>query len=293
MSERLRFDTASATSKGGRDYQEDAIISDFTAGAEISIAVLADGMGGQAAGDLASKIVVTEVFRELTFKRDAIVAGKADVPNVLEEAAEAANDYLSKLVRQYPEHRGMGATLLSLLVQGNALSWVSIGDSPLFLFRDNQLSQLNEDHSFGAHISYLVKTGAISEEEGQNHPDKNILTSVLSGDQIPLLDCPKTPFVLNAGDIVLVASDGLQFLSNDQIARILRDRPLCNSADLADALMSELEALNDPDLDNVTLLAIQVRHGRDVSASARLETQTREKSSRSWPFAGFAAGRAQ
>ena len=279
MQNALRFDTASAISKGSRDYQEDAIISDFTAGSDLSMVVLADGMGGHAAGDVASKVVVTEVFRELTFKRDAMTTGKLKITDVLRNAASVANTCLAQLVEQFPEHKGMGATLLGVIFHGNALHWVSIGDSPLFLFRDNELRQLNEDHSLGPHIEYLHKTGTLTDEEAENHPERNVLTSVLSGQDVPLIDCPQSSFTLLPGDVILVASDGLQYLSNDAIARVLRDRPMCRSSELADALMEGVMALNNSDLDNVTFEAIQVRHAPTLTL-----VSPEPKPERAWSF---------
>jgi len=266
----LKFDTAAAISKGARDYQEDALIADFAAGADVSIAVLADGMGGHAAGDVASKVVVTEVFRELTFKSDAIASGQADAAEVLAQAAHLANTVLAHLIEDNPAQRGMGATLLALLIKGNALHWISVGDSPLFLFRNNKLTQLNEDHSLATHIDFLVSTGALSAKEGAEHPERNVLTSVLSGEKIAQIDCPDAGFELRGGDVILAASDGLQYLSDDEIAKTLRSLPLARSSEVSERLMDGLRALEDPDLDNVTVLAIQVRAAVRASVESSL-----------------------
>ena len=257
--QKLRFDDASAISKGARDYQEDAFISDFSNGADMSFAVLADGMGGHAAGDIASKIVVTEIFSELIFRRGDANGAHQNIPAVLRNATQSANECLRAHVESDRETAGMGATLVSCVVVADALYWISIGDSPLFLFRDNTLSQLNEDHSLGPHIDMMVRSGMMSAAEGENHPERCVLTSVLSGQEIPQIDCPSDSLRLRAGDTLIIASDGLQFLANDKIAQILRERPLCRSGEVADALMDALGVLNDPDLDNVTLSVIQVK----------------------------------
>lgn len=286
MASPLKFDTASAISKGGRAYQEDAMISDFMSGSDVSMAVLADGMGGHAAGDVASKVVVTEVFRDLTFKRDAIADGSAPPTEILEGAAQRANSVLSRLVEDRPDQRGMGATLLGLLIREDALHWVSVGDSPLFLFRDNALQQLNEDHSLATHINFLVQSGALTEEEGAEHPERNVLTSVLSGGTIAHIDCPSEPFALQAGDMLIAASDGLQFLPNDEIANVIRDLPLARSREISDALMSRLTALQDPNLDNVTILAIQVQQATQVRSVPHVVPQQSASDTKTslWPF---------
>ncbi len=260
MAATFKFDSATAISKGARELQEDAIIADFSNGADASIAVLADGMGGHAAGDLASKIVVTEVFSELTFRRQEFCDTPATLPETLRKAVIVANDSLATYVDENPQTRGMGATLLSTIIVADALFWVSVGDSPLYLFRDNDLQQLNEDHSLGPHIDMLVRTGVMSFEEGQDHPERNALTSALLGRKIALIDCPEEPMQLRPGDTLIMASDGLQFLADEQIAETLRQLPFSRSAEIADNLMRQLDGLGDPDLDNVTMSIIQIQN---------------------------------
>ncbi len=256
---KFRFDSATAISQGAREYQEDALVSDFSNGSELGFVVLADGMGGHAAGDVASKIVVTEVFSELTFMRSDMVKYNACICDALNKAALQANATLKEHVTAHPENKGMGATLVSTVIVGGLLNWISIGDSPLYLFRDNQLIQLNEDHSMSKTIDMMVKIGVLSAEDGENHPDRNVLTSALLGEPVPEIDCPKQPFQLRAGDTLIVASDGLQFLTNAEIEKLLRDRPFSRSSEIVDVLMEAVKDLNDPDLDNVSLSVVQVR----------------------------------
>lgn len=256
---KFKFDTASAISQGARDYQEDALICDFSGGSDLNFVVLADGMGGHAAGEVASKIVVTEVFSELTFMRPDMVARTACIKDALNRAASQANEMLSAHVAENPENKGMGATLVAAVIVGGHLYWISIGDSPLYLFRDNTLVQLNEDHSMGKTIDMMVKSGVLSAEVGENHPDRNVLTSVLFGEPVPEIDCPDRPMVLQAGDTLIVASDGLQFLENTEIEKLLKERPFSRSSEVTEVLMDALKDLNDPDLDNVSLSVVQVR----------------------------------
>ncbi|MFK7745174.1 MAG: PP2C family serine/threonine-protein phosphatase [Roseobacter sp.] len=270
MRPEFEFDAASALSKGQRDYQEDAVISDFARGVDAGLVVLSDGMGGHAAGDVASKIVVTEVFSELIFQRGDPDAFEADITKTLHNAAMAANACLKEHVDAYPDTHGMGATLVATVVVNRRLYWISIGDSPLFLFRDGVLTQLNEDHSMAPQIDFMVRSGLICKEEGEHHPDRNTLTSVLFGAEIPKIDCPAEPVDLEDGDILIVASDGLQFLKNEQIEAALRRNKLRPSADIADHLLSELMALADPDLDNVSFSLVKLG-AQDHAAGARDE----------------------
>ena len=180
-SDKIHYDVASAISLGQREFQEDAIIADFPLGTELGFAVLADGMGGHAAGDIASKIVVTEVFSELKLRSGDPKHMERHISKVLLDAAQTANDCVGAHSSCYPGTRGMGATLVAPVLMGDRLYWVSVGDSPLFLFRDGKLMQLNEDHSMAPQIDYLVRSGVMDPAVAMHHPDRNCLTSVLIG----------------------------------------------------------------------------------------------------------------
>ena len=263
-----RFDVASAISQGRRPYQEDALVTDFSLGTHLGFAVLADGMGGHAAGDVASKIVVTEVFSELKLQSGDMAAFHANLPDILRDAALAANDCVKVHIQSHAETAGMGATLLAPVFVGARLYWISIGDSPLLLYRGGVLRQLNEDHSMGPQIDFMVQTGLLSEDAGRNHPDRSCLTSVLGGEEVPRIDCPRESFALEDGDILIVASDGIQYLSLEEIEDLLRahaDRP---STVIADALLARLEAHGDPEQDNATFTVVKV--ALDRAADLRL-----------------------
>lgn len=253
-----RYDVASGISQGARDYQEDAITSDFPVGAEAGFVVLADGMGGHAAGDVASKIVLTEVYSELKFHFADVEAFETRAPEVLRGVADLANDTLRQHSRTHPETEGMGATLVVPCLVENRLWWISVGDSPLYLYRAGKLSQLNEDHSMAPQIDFMVKSGLMDAQTAANHPDRNCLISVLMGTRIPKIDCPAKPHEMKAGDIVICASDGLQYLSHAQIERIVGKYRKSRSTEIAERLLEELLKLDDPDQDNISFCIIKV-----------------------------------
>lgn len=267
-----RYDVASAISQGARDYQEDAITSDFLVGADAGFVVLADGMGGHAAGDVASKIVLTEVYSDLKFQYADTQAFEARAPEILRSIADHANERLRLHTRQHPETHGMGATLVVPVMLENRLFWISIGDSPLFLFRDGYLTQLNEDHSMAPQIDFMVKSGLMDPKIGANHPDRNSLISVLVGGRIQKIDCPAKPMELRVGDIVICASDGLQFLTNDQIEKIVNKYRKKRSTEIAEVLLDEIRRLDDPDQDNVSFCVIKVN---DATAAPKRDTAPR------------------
>jgi protein phosphatase len=264
------FDVASAISQGRRPYQEDALATDFSLGTDVGFAVLADGMGGHAAGDVASKIVVTEVFSELKLQSGDKGVFVANLPEILRDAALAANDCVRGHIQNHAETAGMGATLLAPVFVGSRLFWISIGDSPLLLFRQGVLRQLNEDHSMAPQIDFMVQTGMLSEDAGRNHPDRSCLTSVLGGEDVPRIDCPTEPLDLREGDILIAASDGIQYLSFPEIEALLRAHAEEPSRSIADALLAQLEAHGDPEQDNATFTVVKVSLDRasEMNASA-------------------------
>ncbi|MCK4712467.1 MAG: serine/threonine-protein phosphatase [Marinosulfonomonas sp.] len=269
LSREPRFDVACAISQGARDYQEDAITSDFLVGADAGFVVLADGMGGHAAGDVASKIVLTEVYSEMKFQYADVDAFEADAPRILREIANIANISVKEHVMQHPETQGMGATLVVPVVLENRLYWISVGDSPLYLLRNNKLTQLNEDHSMAPQIDLMVQSGMLSAEAGADHPDRNCLTSVMMGLKIPKVDCPEEPMELMAGDIIVCSSDGLQFLSDSQIERALLKNRRKRATEIAEVLLNDLKDLDDPDQDNITFCIIKVNDASSASLAER------------------------
>ncbi|PWE31391.1 serine/threonine-protein phosphatase [Maritimibacter sp. 55A14] len=264
-----RFDVASAICQGGRDYQEDTIVIDFPTGTDIGVAVLADGMGGHAAGDVASKIVVTEVFSELKFESASFGEREPEIPAYLTSAAANANACVRNYVMQNPRVRGMGATLVSLVMVENRMYWMSIGDSPLYLMRGGKMRQLNEDHSMAPQIDAMVRAGMIDAEAGRDHPDRNCLTSVIIGDRVARSDCPKTPFTLEVGDIVVVTSDGLQYLDEPKIEKILYKYRRRKSAEIAEHLLAAINDLADPEQDNVSFAVIKLNHNKPATHAVR------------------------
>ena len=268
-----RYDVASGISQGARDYQEDAITADFPVGAGAGFVVLADGMGGHAAGDVASKIVLTEVFSVLKFHFADVEAFESRAPEILRGVADLANETLRQHTRSHPETDGMGATLVVPALVENRLWWISIGDSPLFLYRNGRLSQLNEDHSMAPQIDFMVKSGLMDPQVAANHPDRNCLISVLMGTRIPKIDCPAKPFELKAGDIVVCSSDGLQFLTNAQIEKVLARYRKTRSTEIAERLLDELNRLDDPDQDNISFTVIKVN---DASVRPKQDRPPRE-----------------
>lgn len=253
-----KYQAATALYLGRRDNQEDAVAADFTTGAEAGFAVLSDGMGGHNAGDIASKIVVTEVYSELKLHSGNALALRSNIREILYNAAMTANACVGEVANDAPDAFGMGATVIVPVFLEDQLFWISVGDSPLYLFREGSLRQLNEDHSMAPHIDMLVSAGMLSESSGRDHPDRNCLTSVLAGDEVARVDCPDAPTQLFEGDVVIAASDGLQTLDQSELKEILSRVAHAPSEEIAEALIEEIENLDRPDQDNVCLAVVKL-----------------------------------
>lgn len=255
---KLTYDAATAIAQGRRDRQEDSVASDFLAGSGIGFAVLADGMGGHAAGDMASKIAVTEVFAGLKLWSDTPATLEPRIRAVLTGVAEEANACIRAYAQTCPEALGMGATLLAPVIVEDRLYWVSVGDSPLLLLRAGRLYRLNAEHSLAAELDRMVAAGEISAEEAEAHPDRDCVTSVLTGHDIPYIDYRDAPLTLKAGDLVLAASDGVLALPARELEELLRRGKTLSSAELSQRLLDRIEAADLPEQDNVAFCMIRV-----------------------------------
>ncbi|MGW0389309.1 PP2C family protein-serine/threonine phosphatase [Streptomyces sp. NPDC003042] len=166
---------------------------------------IADGMGGQAAGEVASSEVISTLVQ-----LDDDVPG-SDILTALSVAVQRANDQLRLMVEEDPQLEGMGTTLTALLWTGQRLGLVHVGDSRAYLLRDGVLTQITQDHTW---VQRLVDEGRITEEEATTHPQRSLLMRALgSGDIVePDLSIRE----VRAGDRYLICSDGLSGVVSHQ-----------------------------------------------------------------------------
>ncbi|MEV6954085.1 PP2C family serine/threonine-protein phosphatase [Streptomyces sp. NPDC051183] len=166
---------------------------------------IADGMGGQAAGEVASSEVISTLVQ-----LDDDVPG-SDILTSLATAVQRANDQLRVMVEEDPQLEGMGTTLTALLWTGQRLGLVHVGDSRAYLLRDGLLTQITQDHTW---VQRLVDEGRITEEEATTHPQRSLLMRALgSGDIVePDLSIRE----VRAGDRYLICSDGLSGVVSHQ-----------------------------------------------------------------------------
>ena len=210
-----------------------------------NLLVLADGMGGHAAGDVASSMIVGE----LAPLDDEDVKADQAIP-LLEEALRSANAKLTKAMRENSDLSGMGSTTIVMLRTGNKLAMAHIGDSRAFMIRGDVFSQITKDHSF---VQQLVDEGRISREEASSHPQRSVVTRVMTGQPD---DEPDTSLrEAKVGDRFLLCSDGLSdFVGADVIEEILREARTPDEA--ADRCIEV--ALKASTRDNVTVIVADV-----------------------------------
>jgi serine/threonine protein phosphatase PrpC len=211
---------------------------------------VADGMGGYAGGEVASKIVIAALA-----PLDDDDPGE-DLLNPLREAVMAGNAAISELVANDPELDGMGTTLTAILFAGNRLGVVNIGDSRTYLMRGGQVAQITHDDSF---VQSLIDEGRITPEEANSHPQRSLLLRALTGHEVePSLTVREA----RAGDRYLLCSDGLSsYISHETLTEAIRIQDPQDSADR----MIEL-ALKAGGPDNVTVIiadVIDVDFGED------------------------------
>lgn len=203
---------------------------------------LADGMGGHAAGEVASQLVIAA----LAHLDDDEPGG--DLLAKLDTAVRAGNAAIAAQVEMEPDLEGMGTTLTAILFAGNRLGLVHIGDSRGYLFRDGELTQITKDDTF---VQTLVDEGRITAEEAHSHPQRSLIMRALTGHEVePTLTMREA----RAGDRYLLCSDGLSDpVSNDTIAEALQIPDVAESA----YRLIEL-ALRGGGPDNVTVVVADV-----------------------------------
>ena len=188
-----------------REMNQDYVyVTDKPVGPFPNLLVVADGMGGHKAGDFASKYTVKVVHEELE-------KTELDKPEeILKSIVSVANHKLIQAAQSDVKLEGMGTTLVIATVIGNTLYFSNVGDSRLYLIGD-KIKQLSKDHSL---VEEMVRLGGINEEEARHHPDKNIITRAIGVKEDVEVDFYE--FSLKKGDIILMCSDGLSNMIEDE-----------------------------------------------------------------------------
>lgn len=233
----------------------------YTADGDLNLFIVADGMGGHAAGEVASKVAVESIQdfirytsndKEITwpyeFDESLSMAG-----NRLKSAIQIAHAKVLEVTAQKKEFQGMATTVVSLLMDNAKAQVAHVGDSRAYLIRGDKLIQLTSDHSW---VNEQLRTGAITSQQARNHPYRNIVTRALGGPNPVDVDVSEEP--MQDGDIILLCSDGLNtMLSDEQILDNVRN----NRDDLDKACQALISLANENGgEDNVTAILVKYNH---------------------------------
>lgn len=220
----------------------------FTNQEGIKLAVLADGMGGHRAGDIASQMAVTNLgadWEEQTLKDSEKIA------QWFIQTIQNENVKIYQRGQEKSEYNGMGTTIVAVALSDTRFTIANVGDSRAYLVREGQLKQLTEDHSL---VNELVKSGEISQEMAVNHPRKNILTRSVGMPGTVEVDVATYSWQL--GDRLLLCSDGLtNMLSEEMIGSIID-----GTGSLTDKVKELIDRANEAGgADNITALLIEYK----------------------------------
>lgn len=204
--------------------------------------VIADGMGGYAAGEVASRILADTV-------RDVLTEESSFDENVLKKAILRGNDAILKKVRENPKYFGMGTTATIFHRESNVIVWAHVGDSRLYLLRNQMFKQITRDHSL---VSDLVANGSITQEEARSHPKRNVITRAVGVEAE--LDVDTGAFSTMEHDILMLCSDGLtSVLSDEDICDMILMSP--GGANVAERLVRK--AIEAGSHDNISAIIVK------------------------------------
>lgn len=246
-----------------REHNEDAVTSDM----EIGLVVLADGMGGYKAGEVASEIAVLTIVAELKESMLALQPGQTDTAEGMQaesrliyEAVAKANASVYSVSQSQPQCAGMGTTLVMGLFTNDKLLVGHIGDSRMYRLRGEELVQMTEDHSL---LQEQIKSGLMTPAQAKLSANKNLVTRALGID--PEVELELHEYEVEAGDIYLLCSDGLSDLVEDEDIHLTLTTL---SANLGLAANQLIQMANDNGgKDNISVILARVLKSYSVERS--------------------------
>lgn len=234
----MRYASKSVT--GVRSQNQDAVF--VPRGGEISLAVVADGMGGHSAGDVASRIAVSTVVGELK------KGGTGSASSLISGAMAAANAAVFEMAASDPQLRGMGTTMVLALLFNTRYVAANVGDSRLYHIRGESIEQITRDHSY---VAELVSLGYITRQEAARHPRRNLITRAIGTRENERVDLFEREW--NRGDKLVLCTDGLYCELEDE--DILRT--ILTSDDMQQACDDLVDcALYSGSRDNVSIVIV-------------------------------------
>lgn len=230
-----------------RELNEDCYcICGFGDNSERGFCILADGMGGHNAGEVASQNAVKLIAEEMN---RLLESGEKEIPGQLSRAVSTANTGVYTMASENPIHRGMGTTVVTAFIDDGTAYVANVGDSRAYAVRDDEIVQITTDHSV---VSELVMRGTITKEEARLHPQRNIITRAVGTDKSVRTDIFEYNY--SPGDVMIICSDGLStMLDDNRILEIIKSKK--TSEDTVNSLIAA--AKDEGGLDNITVICIR------------------------------------
>lgn len=251
-------------SLGNREQQEDSygILYDSLQSphGDPTCFILADGMGGHLGGSIASQIVVDSTKASLSEETHFN-------PSILEHLASSSNEDLRRFLDLNPDCEGMGTTLTVLFIHENRIYWVSVGDSPLFsISADFEITRLNADHSMKPIIEEMRNAGLEDSDDSSDLKSKGfMLRSAIQGKEIQLVDVAIEGVSTANIRYLVLCSDGIETLTQEQIASTLQEMECKNLNEIAISLVDKIDATGRNSQDNVTAIIIDIANYSSLS----------------------------
>ncbi|MBW2304728.1 MAG: Stp1/IreP family PP2C-type Ser/Thr phosphatase [Deltaproteobacteria bacterium] len=237
-----------------RSHNEDC----YLCSRELGLFLVADGMGGHAGGETASRLAVSCIEeyvirsrRESAPQEPENQMGWTPEQVRLFSAVSLANRRILETADVQPEIKGMGTTLTGVLFEEDHFAVVNVGDSRLYRIREGRIEQLTEDHTL---VGEWARMGRMNPQEARKHPQRHILTSVLGIERHPRIDISKT--ALEPGDLYLICSDGLHGMIDDrEILETIEKKREVSLSEVGSSLVSKANRAGGSDNITVLLLA--------------------------------------
>ncbi|MEM7027442.1 MAG: Stp1/IreP family PP2C-type Ser/Thr phosphatase [Pseudomonadota bacterium] len=238
-----------------RPHNEDSTMTDLKSG----LAILADGMGGYKAGEVARALAVTEIYHNVSVQLKKLKSPQVDADSGLHKQSALikntiieANSRIFNTAKVEEECQGMGTTIIVTLFFDNKMAVAHVGDSRVYRLRNNELSQITRDHSL---IQEMIDRGLYSPEEAHEKTPKNLVTRAMGIDPKVEVDVKEESVI--PGDIYLLCSDGLNDMVADEEIHLTLSKYSANLVQAADKLVES--AKKNGGKDNISVILVRVR----------------------------------
>lgn len=250
--EKLGVSIGSAIFQGKRSSQQDSIRVSEVNGDKPIIALLSDGMGGMADGSRASTTCTQGILQDFNNSLEI-----DSYPRFLKNEIIKYDGIISDFCDENGKPIHSGATLIACIVDKDNLFWATVGDSHLYIIRNNKIIQVNNDHNFMIDLNKKVKQGLITKQQALDDPHKDSLISFLGMDGVRIMDINEEPFKLQRDDIVIMCSDGLYRTLNDEVIREITRFYKGNIQNVCEKLITAVIDRDNPSQDNTSVVIIK------------------------------------